>query len=150
MMSYKELMQERLTCRSADPQRSAVLSMLLDSAYKIAKDESREPSEADILLAAKRAVKEIDGVEATVRGKVMDGSGDALLAKYAAEKTIYQSFLPKALSRGEIEQKVSEYLATVPEADRTKKLFGKHMGSLKGIEGMDGGVLSEILKRELL
>lgn len=149
MKSYKELSVERIKIRSENPERASVLSLLLDAASKAAKEEKREPTQADLMTAAKKAVKEIDGIETMMAQKVSDGSGDALLAKYRAERAIYQEFLPEGLPAAAVEAYVNQLLNSWPEEDRVKKNFGKAMAALKGIDGMDGAILSKVLQSRL-
>ena len=58
MNNIKSLKKEMFLLKKTDKKGSQVLSYLLDKTQKIAKQANREPSEDDLITAAKRCLKE--------------------------------------------------------------------------------------------
>lgn len=66
-MNIVELQKQRMLLRKTDPVRAVVYSALVDAAKKEAKKESRDVTDADILLMAKRGLKSSDKCVKEVR-----------------------------------------------------------------------------------
>ena len=140
MKTIQELNKERLTIRKENPQRYSVLSLLIDGASKIAKEENRSVEEKDLYLVAQRSVKEIDkDIELT-------NSDNEFCKTLKAEKEIWKEFLPKLLTNGEIKRLL---LQKYMEGDFIQSNFSKIMKEMKLIENMDMSLLNKILKEYL-
>lgn len=140
MKTIQELNKERLLVRKENPQRYSVLSLLIDGASKIAKEENRSVEEKDLFLVAQRSVKEIDkDIDLT--------NGDNEFCKtLKAEKEIWKEFLPKLLTLGEIKRIV---LQTYTEDFLVQSNFSSIMKEMKLIKDMDMSLLSKVLKETL-
>ena len=143
MKSITELTKESMMIRTSDPIRSSVLKMMLAEAKKLAKEAMREATEADVLNAARRQVKETENAIGLIKG----GGGDT--TQYEAELLVLRDFLPPSLDEVAIATAVDQAVASLPEAERTKKSMGKIMGMLKDIEGMDMKVASRLIGQKL-
>ena len=129
--------------RLSDPIRSSVLKMMLAEAKKMAKEEKREATEADLLNAARRQVKETENAINLIKG----GGGDT--SQYEAELVVLRDFLPPVLDEATIAAAVDRAIASLPETERSKKSMGKIMGLLKEIEGMDMKIASRLIGQKL-
>ena len=143
MKSISELTKEAMVIRNSDPVRSKVLKMLVGDAKKVAKEENREATEADLLATARRQVKETENAI----GLIKQGGGDT--AEYEAELVILRTFLPPVLDEAAITSAVDRVLESLPAEERNKKSMGRIMGLLKEIEGMDMKVASACLGKKL-
>ena len=140
MKTIAELNKERLLVRKDNPLRYSVLSLLIDGATKIAKEENRGVEEKDLFLTAQRSVKEIDkDIE------LMD-SNTNFCKTLEAEKEIWKEFLPKLLTQGEIKRII---LQTYSEDQLTKGNFSSIMKEMKNVKDMDMSILNKVLKEIL-
>ena len=143
MKTINELTKESMVIRTSDPVRSTVYRMLVADAKKVAKEEHREATEADLLATAQRQVKETENaLELVTQGK-----GDT--SSYIAELAILREFLPPALDDAAIESAVEQVLAALAPEERTKKSMGAIMAKLKEIQGMDMKRASRLLASKL-
>jgi len=139
MKTIAELKKDKILLRNTDPLRASVSESIVDLATKIAKEELRDPSDKDVLTAIKRQIKQNEGAIELIKSK----SGDA--SKWEAELAMLKTFLPAEMSEEETRAKIEEALATIPEAERTKKCMGRVMGMLKQFESLNASVASKIL-----
>lgn len=141
MQTIQELNKERLTIRKENLLRYSVLSLLIDGATKIAKEENRGVEEKDLFLTAQRSVKEIDkDIE------LMD-SNTNFCKTLEAEKEIWKEFLPKLLTQGEIKRIV---LQKYKEEELVKANFSQIMKEMKLVKDIDMSILGKLLKELLV
>jgi len=131
--------------KSGDKERSGTLKTLKsDMMYEKAKtgqDISDVQMEEVIMRAAKKRKESIREYEAAGRQDLAD--------REAAELKIIEEFMPKQMSREEIESAVDKILSSAEEV--SQKAFGKLMGAAsKELKGKaDGAVIKEILQKKL-
>lgn len=144
-MTIKELQKEKIISAKADKIRSTALGIVLDGAKKIAKDENRDATEADIVIAAKRNIKALS--------KTIDeiGSGE-LVDKYKAEISVYKEFLPAMVNEATLQTKINEIIASIPEGQRSMKAMGRIIGPIKQEFGdsADMAIVSRLAKAALV
>jgi uncharacterized protein YqeY len=136
-MNIKELRKTMMLAKKNDPAKAGVLSMLLDTAQKIAKaDGNREAEEKDVLAAAKRELK-----MASQSKEAGLEIGDTI--------AILEEFLPQTMSPEETRAIVESIIAELP--DRSPKAMGMVMGKLKKEFGdqLDMGIASRLVKEAL-
>ena len=126
-----------MLAKKTDPERSTILAMLLDATQKIAKaDGNREPSEKDLLAAAKRELKM---AHQSIDAGIDVGNTVAIL----------EVFIPKTKSPEETKTIVDALIAELPE--KNPKLMGQVMGNLKKEYGdeLNMGIASQMVKDAL-
>lgn len=137
-MTIKDLKIDMMKSKKTNPERSKVLSAILNEALLLAKaDGNREATEKDIVAAAKRELK------------MTNQSKDSGAPYNPLAFEVCEEFLPKTLNEEETRKVVEEIIATLPE--KSMKMMGKVMGQLKSTykDTVDGGLASKITK-ELL
>jgi uncharacterized protein YqeY len=140
-MNILELQKERILCRAEDPDRSRVLGNLIDHAKKIAKEEQRNATDADIVTSAKRVVKALSGV----LDQLMPT--DALYQQYAIEVDILDKFIPEPPSHEEVEVAVKLLIDGLPSEERNLKSMGLIMKALKiRFPDLEGKVASSFVR----
>lgn len=139
MSLVNDLIKQKMTLRNRDPFRATTLGMIADEAKKIAKNEQREVTDADVLTAIQRMKKE------TIKAIDLIKKGNGDTSKYEQELPIYEEFLPKMKTHEEtmaIIQSIhdSENLAFI------KKNMGVFMKKLKEYPDIDPSVASQCLQ----
>lgn len=143
-MTIQEMQKEKILTSKTDKGRSLALSMLISTAKKIAKEENRETTEADIVLAAKRGIKSLTStIEQVKVGPIVEA--------YKKDVEIYKEFLPKMIDEDVLGKRIAEIVETIPEEERTMKSMGRVIGVIKKEYGdaADMSMVSKITK-ELL
>lgn len=125
--------------RTTDPIRSNVYKMLVGDAKKIAKEAQREATQEDLVVTARRQVKETETAIELIR----KGGGDC--SKYEAELAILRTFLPAALDEAAVKAAVEQAIQALPAEERTKKSMSKVMAAIKDIPGMDMKLASRLV-----
>lgn len=136
-MDIKELRKTMMLAKKNDMEKSKILSMLLDTAQKMAKaDGNREIGKNDILVAAKRELK--------MARQSQDAGIDT-----GKTISILEDYLPKTKSLEETKAIVEKLVSELPE--KNPKAMGMIMGSLKKEYGdqIDMGVASQLVKEAL-
>lgn len=135
-MTIKELRVTMMKTKKSAPEKSKVYLSLLSATLLLAKEDgNREPTEKDIVSAAKKEMK---------MAQQSKDSG-APYNEYTFE--VCEEFLPKMLSREETENIIKVIISKSKEVNI--KMMGKLMGSIskheKG-EFIDKKIASQILK----
>jgi len=130
-MTIPELRKEMMLSKKSVKDRSLTLSLLLDKAQKIAKeDKNREPVDSDIETAAKTMIKQAE-------------QSKELGMNVENEMEVLKEFLPKTLSYDDTKKVILKVLETVEK--NQGKIFGelkKNYANLK----LDMKIVSEIVK----
>ena len=145
MKTIAELNKERILIRKTNPDRARVLGALVDRAAKAAKNQNREATVEDLQAAALGIVKEIKGDIAMLEGHLSNPSAADSIAAYKAELALYDEFIPKMLD----EQAIRTWLTKFDESFFVKANYGAIMKEAKTVDGMDCGVLSQVLKEKI-
>ncbi len=143
MKTIAELKRDKIILRTSDPLRASVCETIVDTAFKLAKAENREVTDSDITPAIKKQIKQNEGAIELIK----TNGGDA--SKWEAELAMLKEYLPLQMTEEETRVKVMEALATIPEAERTKKAMGRIIGMMKQFDNIDMSVVSKILGKEL-
>jgi len=138
-----ELKKDKILLRNTDPLRASVSESIVDLATKIAKEELRDPTDKDVITAIKRQIKQNEGAIELIKSKGGDSS------KWEDELAMFKTFLPTQMSEEETRQKVMNALATIPEAERTKKSMGRIIGMMKQFDNVDMTLVSKIVNEAL-
>lgn len=143
-MTIQQLQKEKILSRKTNKIRSATLGIILDSAKKIAKEDNRDATEADIMTAAKRNIK---ALSKTINEL---GSGD-LVDRYKAEIAVCEEFLPVMVDEATLSYKIKNIVMEMSEDQRNIKAMGRVMGAIKKEYGdaVDMAVVSRIVKKVL-
>lgn len=134
----ERLTHEKIVSRKPNSRRATTLGLLLDSVQKIAKQETRPATEADINKAAEKLTKE------ALKDIELFGSTSPQAEQLREELEIYKEFLPVKLSREEIKELAEQVIGSHCSINN-KKLRGHVMRSLKDTAGMDMQVLASVL-----
>ncbi len=126
MGKIQELLKEKLVIRSANPERSSILGMLVDNAKKMAKTQLREVCDDDLAVVAKKMKNEALGAIEEYK----KGHGD--YSHLEREITILEEFIPAGLSEEDIKKHVEDVISSLEE-----KTVKNIMPALKLIPGMD-------------
>ena len=126
MSLFEQLNEEMKTAmRAKDKPRLGVIRMAL-SAIKLAKiDSQKDMSEADILALITKMIKQRK--ESVVM--YTEGERDELAASETAEISVLEEFLPQALTADEVEQLITDAIASTGAASMAD--MGKVMAILK-------------------
>jgi uncharacterized protein YqeY len=126
----------RNAIKSGDSLRAGTLKMLKsDISYEKGKT-GKDPEEGQIMEILSRAAKRR---KESIK-EFQKGNREDLAEKEAAELAVVEEYLPKQLSREEIEVHITEKLAGMGEI--TQKDFGRVMGEImKELKGRADGVL---------
>ena len=143
MKTIAELKKDKILLRNTDPLRASVSESIVDLATKIAKEELRDPTDKDVITAIKRQIKQNEGAIELIKSKGGDSS------KWEDELAMFKTFLPTQMSEEETRQKVMNALATIPEAERTKKSMGRIIGMMKQFDNVDMTLVSKIVNEAL-
>ena len=128
MGKLQELTKEKILVRSANPIRSTVLGLLIDSVQKTAKTQLREVKDEDFATAAKKMKNEL---QAAVE-EYKKGNGDT--SKLLAEIAVISEFVPAALGEDETKIAIEGIISGLPVDSRNLKTI---MPLLKQIENID-------------
>ena len=119
--------------KSEDPIRKrdggiecAILSILQSSVNALAKEAGRDISDADILVSAKKLIKQNGQTQAEMK----NGTAEAY-AILNHELSILNSFLPKQMTESEIIEFVDSIILAIAPEDRTRKNQGSVMAKIK-------------------
>lgn len=137
MKTIAELNKERLLCRKENPVRATVLTLLIDGATKLAKNENRQVEEKDLYKTAQSSVKEIEkDIQLLTENNKLDDD-------LTIELLIWKEFLPKLLTRGEIKRILLQKFSVEELVSENR---GKIMKEMKLVPNIDMSLLSEIVK----
>lgn len=145
-MTIAELQKERITCRKDHPTRSRVLGGLLDSAKKIAKEEQRNATDADIVTSAKRTIKALSNTLEQIH------EADELYLEYEKEIHILEEFIPKGPSEEEIKKSISIQIECLRKAgsEINNSVMGVIMKNLKvEFKNLDGKLASKLVREAI-
>ena len=122
-----------------------ILSLLHSDALAMAKKETRELTDEDVVKCAKTLIKRNKQAIADVKR----GNGDP--TKLIGENTILYGYLPVQKTEEEIKNIIDEILSDVPEEGRSRKIQGKVMKQLKNEHGdsIDMGIAAKYLGTKL-
>jgi uncharacterized protein YqeY len=137
-MTIKELRMTMMKSKKTDPERAQVLQAILGAAQLIAKEDgNREPTEKDIVAAAKKEVK------------MANQSKDAGAPFNPKVFEVCEEFMPKMMTENETQVAVEVIVNALPE--KSMKAMGQVMGQLKKEYGdmLDGAIASKIVKASL-
>lgn len=144
MPTIQQYQKQRMLIRKSEPKRADVLGLILDTAQKAAKEQSREATEADFTAAVKKQIKAMEKTVELV--KANNGDTDA----QEAEIAIMREYLPPMMGEAELSAKIDTLLAELPHEERVKKNLGKLMGKLKALgDSVDMGMAAKILGEKL-
>lgn len=143
-MSLEERISDDLkeAMRSKDSVRLSTIRLIRTAIINAHKERPRELSEQDVLdLIGKEAKKRRDSIEQYSRA----GRGD-LASREAAELAILEGYLPKQLSREEIEEIVRPVVEELPERSPSQMgaVMREVMPKMKG--RADGRQVNEIVR----
>ena len=138
-MNATDLQRERMKIRLTNPDRAAVIELVLDMAKKTAKEEKREVNEDDLLNSVKRQIKETEKAIILIESK----NGNA--TKWKTELTILKTFLPVQMTEAQVETELNKIIESFAEDERIKKNQGKIMAQMKKFNNVDMAVVSRIL-----
>ncbi len=125
-MNIKDLMKNRLLCRTSDPVRARVLAEIIAGAREIARTEQRSDVTAiDIEKAAESNAKGVMGARKIVMKETRVDIDDASLASFNELITISKEFYPPTTE--DIELAIFDTITRIP-AD---KLSNKSMGLIR-------------------
>jgi len=124
----KEMVKERMLVRKDDPQRAAILLMIIDTVKKAIFDQKREETPADIANAAKKLYEE---TKANI-DEYKKNNADT--TKLERDLKILEPYLPDTLSQEAMEAAVKKIISELPEDQRVMKNI---MPKLKEVEGFD-------------
>jgi len=148
-MLLQELNEELKTAlKSGDAARVSTLRML-NAALKnrqIEKGKDADLSDEDVVeVLRKEAKKRKESVEAFSKGGRQD-----LAEKEQAELVVIEFYLPKQMSREEVEKKVSEIIETLRQAQSDIVFSNVMKAVMQELKGKaDGKMISEIVKEKL-
>ena len=126
----KKLQQAKISAmKEKNSIAKSILSMLHSDALVMAKKETRELTNDDIMKSAKTLIKR--NTQAIT--DVEKGNGDASALK--TEIDILYTFLPTQKTEDEIKAIIDDIMAPIPEEDRIHKLRGTVMKQLKTEHG---------------
>lgn len=144
-MNIPEKLNEdmKTAMREKNQLRLSVIRMV-KSSLKYAEIEKKDHKleNADILqVLQKEAKKRKEASEEFKKGNRFE-----LAQKELDELKIIEEYLPKQLSKEEIEEEVKKILSEIPETERANigKVMGKVMPALKG--RADGGLVNAVVK----
>ena len=123
-----------------------ILSLLHSDALSMAKKETREVAEDDIIASAKSLIKK--NKQAIADAKEHTGKD---LPEIEKEIEILMEFLPEQLSEDEMKTTVDYLISKIPEDERTRRAQGGIMKSLKEKYGnsIDMGIASKYVGTKL-
>jgi uncharacterized protein len=155
-MLYEQINADLKTAMKAhDQSRVEVLRFVLSGLNNFLKDKQVKESgatltdEETISNLQKEVKRRRDSIELFKQGNRND-----LVTKEEGDLAIIAAYLPKELTRGEIEQIVDAAIATVSaaggNATGAKDFSGVMKETMKGVKGRaDGKVVTEIIKAKL-
>lgn len=148
MKTIAELRKEKLTTRATNPERAALITMLIARAESFAKNQMREATDEDIKVAALGMKKEVEGDLLTLQeAKVKNPLTDIATAEagYLKERELLMEFVPKLLG----EDAIRVWLKKFSDDFFVKANYGAIMKEAKTVENMDCGILAQILKEKI-
>jgi uncharacterized protein len=152
MALYEQINADLKTAMKAHEQsRVEVLRFVLSGLNNVKKEkEIKEPGatltdEETISNLQKEVKRRRDSIELFKQGGRTD-----LVTKEEGDLTIITAYLPKELTREELEKIVDDAIATVSAAGGAKDFSGVMKEAMKAIKGRaDGKVVTEIIKAKL-
>ena len=123
-----------------------ILSLLHSDALSIAKKEKREVEEDDVLKSAKTLIKKNKQAISDAQANL-----GATIPHFEKENEILADFLPEQINTADMHQAIDELLEVIPEEERTRRIQGTLMKSLKEKYGntIDMGAASKYIGTKL-
>jgi uncharacterized protein YqeY len=147
MKVLEKLQKAKITAmKSKDSIGKSILSLLHSDALNIAKKDKREVEEDDILKSAKSLIKKNKQAISDAQANL-----GATLPHYEKENEILADFLPEQINTADMELAIDGLLEAFPEEERTRKIQGQLMKSLKEKFGntIDMGAASKYIGTKL-
>ncbi len=131
MKSYKELLVEKIRVRAIDLERYNMLTMILDSASKIAKASKSEVTESILKEATRSQLNQVKSALDIMKAKGVNSP------KLEAEIKALNEFLGPQIDEEELRSIIATHLWTIPEDLRIKKNMKTIISSMKSIENIN-------------
>ena len=138
-VTLQKLRRDKITLRSTDPDRASVCEIIVDTAYKTAKQENREPTDNDIIPSIKKQLKQLENAY----DLIVANKGDASSWKTTID--ILKEYLPSQKSEGETLDIINRILLSFPKEERTNKIRGKIISQVKSDPTIDMKIVSSYL-----
>lgn len=149
MSLLSEIKAKQLRARKErDSASASALTTLIGDAEMVGKNAGRDTTDSEVMAVVKKFIKNVDETMRLMDEK-LPADGKMALIPFAAEKALYESFLPKQLNEAELKEVVALIIAEVGAAG--PKDMGKVMKPLKErYDGQfDGSLASVVVKAAL-
>lgn len=133
-MTLELLRKEKIVLRKIDPEKATLYGIIYDNALAIAKKELREPTDNDIILAAKQQLGKIE--KAII--EIKEHNGDT--STYEKQISELQFIIPPSLSEEDTKKEVIRVLKEIIPFDK-----GQVMKKLKEVPNIDMKLANKIL-----